>query len=405
MALVIWRPRGLSVAWPAAVGSFLMLLLGIVSYADVESVVARTWNATLALVGLMLLSSVLEANGAFRAAAHQVALRAGGSGRKLFVGLALLTAIVTAALANDGAVLILTPIVADMAEIIVLPEAATLAYLFATGFLCDALSTLLPTSNLTNILMVDTLHIGAVSFFVHLVAPWLATLVMATVALGLQFWGALPKSFDTQKLGAPPKFPARSLRATLVALTLLLIGYGAAERIHLPLGVVVLIVAVALALFEHRNRTVDALACARSLPWSIVVFATALFVIVTGVAQTGLGRELWVGNASPGSLVRMGLTVGVLTAAGNNLPVLLMVLIAFAAGGAPAGQAYAALIGANIGSKLTPIGSLATLLWLEILRQRGLRVGWGRYLTLAFVPTAVATLAALGMLALQAALW
>ncbi|MFI5289808.1 MAG: ArsB/NhaD family transporter, partial [Polyangia bacterium] len=62
---------------------------------------------------------------------------------------------------------------------------------------------------------------------------------------------------------------------------------------------------------------------------------------------------------------------------------------------------YAALLGANIGSKLTPVGSLATLLWLEMLRRRGLRLSWGRYTLYAAAPTAATLAAALLILAAE----
>ena len=171
MVLVLVRPRGLGVAWPALGGAAACLALALVKPADTLAVLAMTWNAGLALVGLLVLSAVLEANGAFRAAAHRIARASGGDGRKLFLGLCALTAAATTLLANDGAILILTPIVAELATLLALPAAGAMAYLFAVGFLCDALSTLLPPSNLTNLLLADALHLTPGSFFLHMLAP------------------------------------------------------------------------------------------------------------------------------------------------------------------------------------------------------------------------------------------
>ncbi|HEX9105205.1 MAG TPA: ArsB/NhaD family transporter, partial [Polyangia bacterium] len=165
MLLVIARPRNLPIALAAVLGAGAAFALRLVSLRDLWRVLGLTWNATLALVGLMLLSATLEANGAFAAAAHAIARAARGDGRRLFVGLALLTAGASTLLANDGAILILTPIVAELAAALAFSEAQAIAYLFAVGFLCDALSTLLPTSNLTNILMVDALALNAGAFF------------------------------------------------------------------------------------------------------------------------------------------------------------------------------------------------------------------------------------------------
>src|SRR5262245_4938465 len=131
LALVVTRPRNLPIALSAALGAGACVLLGLVGRRDLVHVLSLTWNATLALGGLMLLSATLEANGAFRAAAHAVARTARGDGRRLFVGLALLTAGASTVLANDGAILILTPIVAELAAALALSEAQAVAYLFA----------------------------------------------------------------------------------------------------------------------------------------------------------------------------------------------------------------------------------------------------------------------------------
>src|SRR4051812_32060105 len=228
MLLVIARPRNLPIALAAVLGAGASMALHLVTVRDVVHVLSLTWNATLALVGLMLLSATLEANGAFAAAAHAIARAARSDGRRLFVGLALLTAGAATLLANDGAILILTPIVAELAAALAFTEAQAIAYLFAVGFLCDALSTLLPTSNLTNILMVDALGINAGSFFAHMLVPTLVLFAVGTSVLWLDLGRDLPRRFDAAALGPAPPFSRGSWRATVTALGLLLCGYALA---------------------------------------------------------------------------------------------------------------------------------------------------------------------------------
>lgn len=410
MLLVIVRPRNAPIALSALAGAGAAIALGLVSLRDVVHVLGLTWNATLALVGLMLLSATLEANGAFRAAAHAIARRAQGDGRRLFVGLALLTAGAATLLANDGAILILTPIVAELAAALAFTEAQALAHLFAVGFLCDALSTLLPTSNLTNILMADTLGLNAGAFFVHMLLPTLVLFAVGTSVLWLDLGRDLPRRFDPAALGPPPPFSRGSWRATWTALGVLLAGYGVATFVRLPLGAVVLAVGGGLLAWETWRHAVQARALILRQPWGIVVFAVALFVVVYALSNAGAARALAElldpgGRAIIPALVIAGASVALLSGAINNLPVFLVALLALRHLGMltldarPATLPYAALLGANVGSKLTPVGSLATLLWLDMLARRGVRVGWARYTRLAALPTLAALLASLLALA------
>jgi arsenical pump membrane protein len=146
------------------------------------------------------------------------------------------------------------------------------------------------------------------------------------------------------------------------------------------------------------------------------VFAVALFIVVFALANAGAARQLAElidpgtgpgGRALLPALIIAGAAVALLSGAINNLPVFLVALLAIRHLGLltlevrPATLPYAALLGANVGSKLTPLGSLATLLWLDMLARRNLRVGWARYTRLALLPTAAALLAALFALALS----
>lgn len=412
MLLVIARPKKLPIALSALAGAAASLALHLVSLRDVVRVLGLTWNATLALIGLMLLSATLEANGAFAAAAHAIARAARGDGRRLFVGLALLTAGAATLLANDGAILILTPIVAELAAALAFTEAQAIAYLFAVGFLCDALSTLLPTSNLTNILMVDTLRLNAGSFFAHMLLPTVTLFAVGTAVLWLDLGRDLPRRFDAAALGPAPPFSRGSWRATWTALGALFVGYAAATFVRLPLGLVVVAAGGGLLAWESERDAIDARALVAQQPWSIVVFAVALFVVVFGLGNAGAARALAElldpgGRALVPALVIAGASVALLSGAINNLPVFLVALLAVRHLGMltrdahPATLPYAALLGANVGSKLTPIGSLATLLWLDMLARRRLPMGWGRYTRLALLPTAAALVAALLALTLS----
>ncbi len=381
IAFVIGRPRQLSVAWPAGIGALVALAAGLLSLPALVAIFGATWDAAATLIALFILSETLESNGFFRWAALHLARIGRGSGWRLYALILLLTTGVTALLANDGAILMLTPIFATLLAKIFPDEDTRLPYLFAAGFFADAMSGLLIPSNLTNIIVADANRLSFARTAAAMLLPTLCAFLAAGACFALRFRARLALPYTTTHLESPESALADHwlFKAGWVAFAVLVVGYIVGGELRLPVSLVAGPVALGMLALTHlrgRRTAVDVLLAA---PWDILLYALGMFAVITAAFNAGtlaplatvLRRAAQPGSGIAGLLVAGGLLAG-LSAAANNLPAALIGVLALRGANPVANVAlYAILLGVDIGPKLTPYGSLATLLWLGILKRNG----------------------------------
>ena len=410
LALVIWQPRGLGIGWSALAGALAALACGIVQPRDILDVWLIVWNATAALIALIIITLVLDVAGMFEWLALHVARWGKGRTKRLFVLLILLGAFMSAFLANDSAVLILTPLVMAIMLQLRFAPAVTLAFVMAAGFISDAASLPLVISNLVNIVSADFFGISFLRY-ASVMAPVNVVAVMGSLCVLLLLYGrGLPPHFDASLL----RDPASAIRDPLTfraggyVLALLLAGCLVLEPLGVPLSVITGSAALALLVVAGRGHIVGTRRILKGAPWEIVVFSLGMYLVIYGLRNQGVALEiagileflaqygLWV------TAVGTGFLSAFLSSIMNNLPTVLLVALSIEAADVSdamrEAMIYANIIGSDLGPKLTPIGSLATLLWLHVLKRKGLEIGWIYYLymgALLTLPVLLLTLSAL----------
>lgn len=506
LTLVIWQPKGLGIGWSALGGAAVALITTVVSLSDIPVVWDIVWNATFAFVAIVIISLILDESGFFTWAALHVARWGRGNGRLLFALIVLLGAAIAAVFANDGAALILTPIVIQMLIALKFPAKASLAFVIACGFIADAGSLPLVVSNLVNIVTADFFDISFARYALVMVPVGIVSVAASLGVLFLFFRKAIPRTYDMSVLGTPKSAIAEPLTFKIgwVILGVLLIGYFAAEPLHIPLSAVAGLGAVVLMLVASRkpaflfprtavpaaasiaapvstsvttsttqavtpgpdaddraadldyetvgaahrstsgtggtgssthptadmktsttdgddatlspaggtaalpNGRISVPRILREAPWQIVLFSIGMYLVVYGLRNQGLTDELagvFSSISNNGVLITalgVGVIVAVLASLMNNMPTVLIASLAIGAAGATGltqeAMIYANVIGSDLGPKITPIGSLATLLWLHVLDRKGIHIGWGQYFRTGIVltiPVLIITLLAL----------
>ena len=413
LVLVIWQPRGLGIGWSALAGASVALLTGVVGWSDVGTVWGIVWDATFTFVALIVISLILDEAGFFAWAALHVARWGGGDGRKLFPLVVLLGAAIAAVFANDGAALLLTPIVLAILLRLEFPPAGALAFTIACGFIADTASLPLVVSNLVNIVTANYFGVPFGRYAAVMVPVNLASVAATLLVLWLWFRRDIPVRYAVAELELPRQAirDRAVFRAACPLLALLMVAYFVTGPLGVPIALVTGAAALVLMAIAGRlatggrGATIALGKVLRGAPWQIVLFSIGMYLVVYGLGNawltaTATGVLAWL--ASQGTFVATigtGFVVAVLASVMNNMPATLVGALAIDAAEVPAItrelMIYANIVGNDLGPKFTPIGSLATLLWLHVLAGKGQRISWGQYVRVGLILTPPVLLAAL----------
>lgn len=418
LALVIWQPRNLGIGWSALGGAVVALLCGVVHWGDVAVVWHIVWDATFTFVALIIISLILDAAGYFSWAALHIVRWGNGRGHLLFPLIVMLGAVIAAFFANDGAALLLTPIVIAILIRLEFPPPAALAFVIATGFVADTASLPLVISNLVNIVSANFFDVSFDRYAAVMVPVDLVSIAATLVVLWLAFGRKIPRSFPVHELDQPASaiVDRHVFRAAAPLLAVLLVAYFSLAPWHVPFclvtgaGALVLMGIAGRWWRGGRGAVVSVGSVIRNAPWQIVLFSVGMYLVVYGLGKAGLtsygAMALdWLGSQGEFlATLGAGFLSAIVASVMNNMPSTLVGALAIQQSHVPTLtrelMLYANVIGNDLGPKFTPIGSLATLLWLHVLEGKGFRVSWGQYMKIGFMltpPVLLATLIALAI--------
>ncbi|GJD08688.1 Arsenical pump membrane protein [Galdieria sulphuraria] len=361
LVLVIWQPGGLGIGFSSLGGALVALFTGVISPTNIPTVFFIVWDATLTFVSLIIISLLLDESGFFHWAAILLAQLAKGHTLILFPLIVLLGAVVSAFFANDGTALILTPIVVKMLQSLQFDKKATRAWVMSVGFIADTASLPLIISNLVNIVSASYFSISFPRYASIMILVDIVTVLASLSVLSIYFFRYLPRYYDITIL---PK----AYSTTLSQLFMVFLFYQGG-----------------------RGRVINLKKVLFNAPWQIVLFSLGMYLVVFGLRNAGITYQIsrLLNKFTPHGLVVTSLGTGfvsaIVSAITNNMPSVLLIALSIhetrSFHGTLTYQAmiYGNIIGCDLGPKFTPIGSLATLLWLHVLSTYGIYISWLEY--------------------------
>ena len=394
---IMLRPFKLNEATFALSGAGLLLLLGLISPVNAFKTLVQDWNTFLFFLGMMSLSALAEVAGLFDWLAIQAARLSGSSSGRLYLNTFLLGTLISMILSNDATALILTPIVYTLVTRLKLP---VLPFLFACTFIADTASFILPVSNPINIIVLSKYPLDLFTFLRLLLLPSIVVISINIGVFFLLYRRQLQGTFDIKRLPSLEESIKHKsyFRYVCAILVLVAIAYIIASATQIPLSIIALSGALLLLVGALSWKQTTIKETGKQISWSIFGFIAGMFILVQAVESTGLtdafGHLLLQlsGGTSFGAVMIGTLGASLGTNVINNVPMAVVLNSALqTVQHAPTGVRYgfiaATIFGCDLGPNLTTVGSLATVLWLLILRQRNLDVSGLDYFKVGILVT------------------
>ncbi|MDU0201431.1 MULTISPECIES: arsenic transporter [Paenibacillus] len=420
--LIIWRPFGINESIPTSIGALILIALGIVSLPDVYHIGTIVSGASITILSTIVMSIVLESIGIFRWAAVNLAIRAKGSGRALFWYVNILCFLMTMFFNNDGSILITTPIIIQTLTILNLKTRQKIPYLISGALVATGASAPIGVSNLANLIALKTVGLDLNTYTAMMFVPAMVGIIAISYLLFVYFKREIPvkimdlhpKSINSlmhSESGAyhPLKVDPMEerpidwvlFRICIFIVILIRCSFFLLTPFGIPTEWPAIVGAILLIAIRWKRRGTGPKDILLKTPWHILIFAFSIYVIIYGLHNSGLTQFIvsWIGETVAenhfNAIFGMGILLTVMSNLCNNLPSVMIGSLSLQSMGLDTFTLHTAylgnVIGADIGSLLLPMGTLASLIWMHILKRHNIHLTWGQYIkvTILVVPIAL----------------
>ena len=412
IVFMLWRPLGINETIPTTIGAVIVLIIGIVSWTDIADIIGIVSGPSLTILSTIMMTIVLESLGFFNWIAINIVQKSKGSGIRLFLYTNLLCFFMTMLFNNDGSILITTPIIIRIVRLLKFKPHQILPYLISGALIATSASAPIAVSNISNLIALEIVGLSLNSYVAMMFVPSMVGIIVIAWLLYIYFQKDIPKVFSpipfkranvhSKHLYTHPldkvnneEIDWKMLKVCLVIIVITRASFFAFSPYGISLEYIGLFGASILLAYRWMYKGTGVMDVIKYTPWQILLFAFNMYVLVYGLKNVGLNDfivDLFEGIVAQDALqatIIMGMLTTVLSNLVNNLPAVMistLVIVDMELDPVIAQISYLAnVIGSDIGALLTPIGTLATLIWMFELKRHDVKLTWGKYLKVTFI--------------------
>lgn len=412
--IIFFSPRELNEAYPAAIGAIMVLFIGVVTYPNLVDIAHKVSGASLTIIATIVMAIILESFGFFHWMAARLSGLAKGSGYRLFWYIQLLCFLMTLLFNNDGSILITTPILILLLKNLRLNTREQIPYLLSGALIATGSSTPIGVSNITNLISLNIINMTLYKYTGMMFIPGTLGLLFMSLLMFLLLKKRLPRTLPRSTIELDEIFFIKEFhpfkvnfslntkkKRTSFMLKILIFVFGircllfVASYFSIPIEIVAIIGSFILILVRWYYLRISPLDILNKTPWHILLFAFSMYVIIYGLNNVGLTKQI-INLIEPISKqglfyanFAMGGLTSILSNIFNNHPALMIGTIALSNMGLDnltLKTIYLAnIIGSDMGSLLLPIGTLASLMWMHILKKNKIKISWKEYLNVTSI--------------------
>jgi len=288
LGFILWRPKGINEAIPAAIGAFIVVLCGGVSLSDLGIIAETISGAAITIMATIVMAIVLESFGFFNWVAEILAAKAKGSGIRLFWYVNLLCFLMTLFFNNDGSILITTPILVMLLNNMGLKNHQKIPYLLSGGLIATASSAPIGVSNIVNLIALKIVHMSLYLHTAMMFVPATLGLLLLVGLLFLRFYKVLPKTIPTKITGlsfksyhplkpvlehSSDKDRSRFMRNVLLFVFAVRVSLFVASFVNIPVSLMAVFGSLVLLAWRWAYLKIPPVDMLKKTPWYIIVFA------------------------------------------------------------------------------------------------------------------------------------